>query len=167
VAFPVVFHKGYGESWAAGLPVSAACLVPALFMLYFAWHGRAVAAFSATTVQGVILILALAQFAFPAIGRSQSARDIAQQVMAHREGTEPIVTYNYFHHALSYYTGYRVSEDLPDPVVLGQYAASHPRFLVVTETSHLIEISTLQNCSVTVLGEQGKLRLLRVIANPK
>jgi 4-amino-4-deoxy-L-arabinose transferase-like glycosyltransferase len=164
VAFPVVFHKGYGESWAAGLPVSAACLVPALFMLYFARHRRAVAAFGATTVQGVILILALAQFAFPAIGRSQSARDIAQQVMAHREGTEPIVTYNYFHHALNYYTGYRVSEDLPDPVVLGQYAASHPRFLVVTETSHVPEISNLERagCSVVILGDQGRLRLLRV-----
>jgi 4-amino-4-deoxy-L-arabinose transferase-like glycosyltransferase len=168
-AFPVVFHSSYGETWVAGLPVSAACLVPALFVVYFARRGRAGAAFGATALQGVLLVLTLAQFAFPAIGRSQSAREIAMQVLAHRQGNEPVVTYNYFHHALNYYTGYCVSEDLTDPVALGQYAAAHPRFLVVTELSHLPEFSSLEHegCTVAVLEELGKLRLLRLTVNPR
>jgi 4-amino-4-deoxy-L-arabinose transferase-like glycosyltransferase len=166
VAFPVIFHTSYGETWTTGLPVSAACLLPSLITLYFARSGRAAAVLSFTAVQGVILVLALTQFAFPAIGRSQSARDIARQVIAHREGTEPVVTYNYFHHALNYYTGYQVGEDLPDPIALGQYAAGHPRFLVVTESSHLPELANLERegRSVVVLGEQGRLRLLRITA---
>ncbi len=168
LAFPVMLVRDYGATWGAALPVSAACLLPALFTFYYARRGRPARAFSVTAVQGVVMILALAQFAFPAIGRYQSARDIAQQALSFRQNAEPIVTYNFFSHALNYYAGYRVSEDLPDPTALGRYAAAHPRFLIITDTPHLPEISGLERTGrgVVILGEQGKLRLLRVV-NPK
>ena len=164
VGFPVVFLKSYGGTWAPALLISAVCLVPALLTLHCARRGRLRMAFTVTVFQGVMVILALAQFAFPAIGRYQSARDISNQALALREKAEPIVTYNYFHHALNYYTGYTVSDDLPDPVTLGRYASTHRRFLIVTEESHLVEIELVKRngCSVSPLGEQGRLRLLRV-----
>jgi 4-amino-4-deoxy-L-arabinose transferase-like glycosyltransferase len=165
IAFPAVFLQSYGGTWAPALLISAVCLAPALLTLHCARRGRLHGAFTVTVLQGVMVILALAQFAFPAIGRQQSARDISRQALALREKAETIVTYNYFHHALNYYTGYSVSDDLPDPVALGRYASTHPRFLVVTEASHLAEIEHLKSAgrSVALLGEQGKLRLLRVL----
>jgi 4-amino-4-deoxy-L-arabinose transferase-like glycosyltransferase len=168
LVFPVMFVRDYGAAWGAALPISAACLLPAIFTFYYVQRGRPAQAFSATAIQGVVMVLALAQFAFPALGRYQSARDIAQQALSVRQDAEPIVTYNFFNHALNYYAGYRVSEDLPDPMALGWYAAAHPRFLIITDTSHLPEISGLERDGrgVVILGEQGRLRLLRVV-HPK
>lgn len=163
-AFPIVFFRSYGGTWTMALPVMAACLLPALAGLACVMRGKVSGAVKATAAQGVLLVIVLALVAFPLIGRYQSAREIARLAVSLRQGSESIVTYNYFHHALNYYSGYRVGEDLPDPVALGQFAQSQARLLIVTEASHVEEVKTLEQrgCSVTVLGEQGRLRLMRV-----
>ncbi len=162
LAFPAAFLRDYGGTLRAALPISAACLVPALFALYYVRSGRPAAAFKSTAIQGVLLVLVLAQFAFPAIGRRESARDIALQTLALREDAEPIITYNYFSHALNYYLKYRVYDEFPDPVSLGRYATTHSEFLIVTEEAHLPELERIEDCSVSVIGQQDMLRLLRV-----
>lgn len=162
LAFPMAFLRDYGGSLRAAALVSACCLIPALFSLYHARQRRPAAAFNAVAVQGVALVLVLAQFAFPAIGSRESAREIALQVLESRENGEPVIAYNYFSHALNYYTKYRVSGEIPDPASLDRYLQTHPRILIVTESSHLPEIEELKDYSVVTLGEQGLLRLLRV-----
>ena len=161
--FPAAFLKDYGGSLWIALLVSASCLIPAAFAVHFARRKSAAAAFKAVAVQGVAVVLVISQFAFPAIGRRQSAREIARMVVESRQDGEPVVVYNYFSHALNYYTSYRVSDEIDDPMSLGRFAGEHSRFLIVTEFSHLPEIRELRDCSVTPLGEQGPLRLLRIV----
>jgi len=158
LAFPMVMKKYYGGGVAGALLVSALCVLPAYGAFRFLRSGRPAGAFAVTAAQGV----ALSQVAFPAIGRYASAKEIAQQMSAVRDAGEPAVTFRFFHHALHYYTGYAVTEDFVDILALDDFARSHPVFLVVVEDEHLPELSGLRDFSITNLGSQGKLRLVRL-----
>jgi 4-amino-4-deoxy-L-arabinose transferase-like glycosyltransferase len=163
VATPLILKRSYGGAWQVGLPITAAVLVPALFGFYFGKRGRGSAAFTATLIQGLITILAVAHFAFPVLGEYHSTREVALQALAHDEDGKPIVTLFSFHHALHYYTGYRIAEDFTDLGSLLRFSASHPRLLVVTGAEHVPQIEQLHAFTIKFLGAQGTLRLLELI----
>ena len=162
VALPIVMQVSFGTTWGIGLVMSAVVLLPAMLAFQLARRGLYRGAVQATVVQGLILVLAVTQFGFPALAAYHSTRDIARQALAADLGGEPIVTYGYFHHTLHYYTGYRISANLVDPVSLADYARAQSRILVVTEAERIPEIETLPGLTITTLGEQGNLRLLRI-----
>jgi 4-amino-4-deoxy-L-arabinose transferase-like glycosyltransferase len=163
-AFPLVMRQSFGASWQTGLTMAAAVLLPALFVFWFARRGWLLAAVQATVVQGLILVLAVTQFGFPALAAYQSTRDIAHQALTAGAGGEPIITYAYFQHTLHYYTGYRIRENVVDLPSLAEYARQQPRFLVVTEAARLPELQSLPELSIAILGGQGPIRLLRITA---
>ncbi len=162
VAYPLVMRRHFEMGWAEALPVSAILLIPAIFALLFSKKGRSEAAVQATLWQGVLLVLALTHFAFPAVGRFNSTRDIAGQIAAVRQAGEPLVTYHFFQHTLHYYTGYTVLDDLQDRESLLAFAREHPRFLIVTPAFGIPELQNLAGFSADLLGKQGKIRLLRL-----
>ncbi len=155
------FQKEYGGSWRVGLLVGFAILIPALFA--FGFRAQCARAFKATALQGVIILIAVAQFAFPVLGAYHSAREIAHQAIALREAGEPVVTYRFFHHSLHYYTGYQIAEDLRDFGALHEFAQKHPRALVLTKSDALQDIVGSKDFSATLLGKQGSFHLLRLL----
>jgi 4-amino-4-deoxy-L-arabinose transferase-like glycosyltransferase len=164
VATPIYFQKEYGGNWKIGLLLSIAMLVPALFAFTYGRKGNCMRAFKATVIQGLVLVIALAQFAFPVLGSYHSTRDIAHQAMDLKQDGEPVITFRCFHHSLHYYTGYRIANDLEEPESLRRFAESHAHFLVVTNVDGLRTISGIEGLTITVLGSQGDFRLLRITA---
>jgi hypothetical protein len=162
VAAPIMFQKEYGGAWKTGLLLSAAILIPALFSIVFKFRGKPLHAFVATLAQGLLLVVVLAQFAFPVLGNYHSTRDIAHRALELRQSGEPIVTYRFFHHTLHYYTGYQVYGKLDDPHSLIQFAREHPGLLVVTDILGMKEILGLKKISAVHLADQGNFRLLRL-----
>ena len=166
VALPIVFEKSYGQHWFATLPISVAVAVPALAALIYVRRRDARRAVAAVVCQGLLLVLALTQFAYPALGRYHSTREIAQKLVSVREAGEPAVTFRFFHHTLHYYTGYGMTADLGDLEALRRQLADAGKVLVVTEARHLPEIALLDRAGITALAQQGKLRLLRLRLRP-
>jgi 4-amino-4-deoxy-L-arabinose transferase-like glycosyltransferase len=162
IATPVYFQKEYGGNWKAGLLLSIAMLVPALFAFAFGLKGHCIRAFKATVLQGLAILLAIVQFASPVLGAYHSARDIAHRALELRQAGEPIVTYRFFHHTLHYYTGYQITDELDDPESLRRFALAHHDALVVTNIKGFEEISAIGGLSATLVGEQGDFRLLRI-----
>jgi 4-amino-4-deoxy-L-arabinose transferase-like glycosyltransferase len=160
IAALIYFQKEYGGSWGIGLLLSFAILTPAV--LAFGFSKNCKGAFKATALQGLIILMAVAQFAFPVLGAYHSTREIAQQALKLRRTGEPIATYRFFHHSLNYYTGYQIADELDDSKALRQFAQSHPSSLIVTKTDGLKEISDSKDLSISLLGEQGNFRLLRI-----
>jgi 4-amino-4-deoxy-L-arabinose transferase-like glycosyltransferase len=156
----VYFQKEYGGSWRVGLLLAFAILIPALFA--FRFRAQCKRAFSATAIQGLLILVAVAQFAFPVLGAYHSTREIAHQAIGLREAGEPVVTYRFFHHSLHYYTDYRITEDLRDFGALHAFAQKHPRTLVLTKSDALQDIVGSKDFSVTLLGKQGSFYLLRL-----
>jgi len=154
------FQKEYGGSWRVGLLLAFAILIPAF--LAFGFRGHCKRVFNATALQGLMILLAIAQFAFPVLGAYHSTREIAHQAMELRNAGEPIVTYRFFHHSLHYYTGYRITEDLRDFGALHAFARKHPKVLVLTKSDALQDIVGSKDFSVTLLGKQGSFYLLRL-----
>ncbi len=163
VAAPLVFQEDYGGNWRTGLLVSAAALIPALFTFVLALKGKCIQALGATVVQGLAIVVILAQFAFPVLGAYQSTREIAQKALQMRQAGEPIVTYRFFHHSLHYYTGYKVAGKLDTPQSLVQFARNNPASLVVTNTDGTKDISSIKELVVSDLADQGDFHLLRII----
>jgi 4-amino-4-deoxy-L-arabinose transferase-like glycosyltransferase len=161
-AFPLLFWKNFGGNWAAGLPLSAVNLIPAFFGFRWGRLGNGSGAFKATAIQGLVLVLAMTQFLFPVLGQYHSTKNIAGRALALREMGEAIVTYQFFHHTLHYYTGYQIADDLPDRESLIRFAESHRRFLVVGPSTSLADLEDLPGFSATLLAGQGRLRLLRL-----
>jgi 4-amino-4-deoxy-L-arabinose transferase-like glycosyltransferase len=162
IAFPVIMRSRYGMSWPETLTISAIIWVPALLTLYFATGGKATAVVRGTFVQGVLLVLALTQFAFPVLARMESTKALAAQIGSIRTTGEPLVTYHFFQHSLRYYTGYTISEDLQDHESLLAFARAHARVLVVVPAAGTAEMQNLPGFSVALVGEQGNLRLFRL-----
>jgi 4-amino-4-deoxy-L-arabinose transferase-like glycosyltransferase len=162
VATPIFFRKAYGGNWKPGLLLAAAVLIPALFGFWFGVRRKYSQAFKATAIQGLLIILFLAQFAFPIIGSYHSTREIAHRALDWRHSAEPIVTYRFFHHSLHYYTGYAVSGRLDDAESLIQFVQSHPDSLVVTDIRGMREIEGIAKLSAIPLAVQGDFRLLRM-----
>ncbi len=166
VAYPFVMCRRYGVGWAEALPVSAVALIPSIFALFYAGNARAERAVHATLVQGLIMVLALSQFAFPAIGQFDSTRDLALRIATVRAIGEPLVTYHFFHYTLDYYTGYTITADLQDRESLLAFCRDHGRFLAVVTAGGISELQQLPGFSCTLLGEQGRLCLLRLTRAP-
>jgi 4-amino-4-deoxy-L-arabinose transferase-like glycosyltransferase len=162
LAVPLVFQHSYAGAWRVGVVLSAAVLIPALPGFYLMLRRHWQAAFTATLVQGVIVILAVAQFAFPVIGEFESTREIAHQALEHDQKGEPIVTFLYFDHSLYYYTGYRIAGDFTDLEALRDFAAGHRSVLVVVRAEHVAAIARINDIHVRTLSSQGKLRLLEL-----
>jgi len=160
IAALIYFQKEYGGSWGVGLLLSFAILTPAIAA--FAFRANCKRAFRATAIQGLIILIAVAQFAFPVLGAYHSTREIAHQALKLRRTGEPIATYRFFHHSLYYYTGYQIANKLDDSEALRQFAQSHPSSLIVTKSDGLKEISDSKDLSIVLLGEQGNFRLLRI-----
>ncbi len=162
LAAPLILEASYGGAWRVGMLLSGAVLVPAVLGFYFAIRSRWRAAFASTLVQGLVLVVALAQFAFPIIGNYQSTREIARQALALDQDRIPIVTFLFFHHALDYYTGYKIAADFTDFDSLLRFAARHPRLLVIVEAEHVPDFERLPEVRFKVLGLQGRLCLLEL-----
>ncbi len=162
LAFPFVLRQNYGGAWQAGIPLAAAVAVPAFLAFRWARNGRNRTAMRATMIQGVLLVLSVTIFAFPPMAAYHSTAAIARQALSADAEGEPIITFCYFHHTLHYYTNYRIDANIVDPAALATYAVAHPSFLVVTEAGRMADLERIQSLSVTQLGEQGKLRLLRI-----
>jgi 4-amino-4-deoxy-L-arabinose transferase-like glycosyltransferase len=164
VATPIYFQKEYGGNWKVGLLLSTAMLIPALFAFCYGLKGNCMRAFKATVLQGLVLVLAVVQFAFPVLGAYHSTREIAHEALSLRQAGEPIITFRFFHHSLDYYTGYGISNELEEPGSLQQFAEAHSHFLAVTNVDGLRALSGIDGLSITVLGKQGDFRLLRIAA---
>ena len=162
VAAPITFQKEYGGNWKVGLILSAAIALPAVFSFIFGLRGRWAHAFGATVLQGVLIVVVLAQFAFPVLGAYHSTKEMAYRTLQLRHSGEPIVTYRFFHHSLHYYTDYQVAGKLDDAGSLLEFARTNPEFLVVTNVKGMKEISAIKQLSVALLAEQGNFRLLRI-----
>jgi 4-amino-4-deoxy-L-arabinose transferase-like glycosyltransferase len=164
IAAPVIFQKEYGGAWKVGMLLSAAVVIPAVFSIVFKLRGKPLHAFYATLVQGLLLVLAVIQFAFPVLGAYYSTRDIAHRALEVRQSREPIVTYRFFHHALLYYTNYQVEGKLDDRDSLIQFVRQHRNCLVVTDIQGMKEISRLSDISFSKMAAQGNFILLRIAA---
>jgi 4-amino-4-deoxy-L-arabinose transferase-like glycosyltransferase len=162
VAAPVFFQKDYGGHWRTGLVLSAVIIVPAVFTFMFGVKGQCSRAFIATLLQGLVIILATAVFAFPVLADYHSMRDIAGRALEMKQAEEPIVTYRFFHHTLNYYSGYRVAGKLDDLNAVRDFALEHPHFLVVTDKRGAPELEASASFSITALAKQGNTCLLRI-----
>ncbi len=159
----IFFQKDYGGNWGTGLLLSAAIMIPAFFALIFGLRGNWIRSFQAVLIQGLLLVMTVAQFAFPILGTYHSTRDIAGQALELRQEKELIVTYRFFHHSLNYYTEYQVADEFNDWESLDRFARKHPHLLVITEAPYVQDILKLQKFSISLLDEQGDLRLLRLV----
>jgi 4-amino-4-deoxy-L-arabinose transferase-like glycosyltransferase len=162
IAAPIFFNNDYGGHWGIGLILSAAIVIPAIFAFMFGLKRNTRRAFIATTVQGFVLLVAIAQFAFPTLGAYHSTREIAHQALQLRTPGEPIVTYQFFHHTLHYYTNYQITEKLDTPESLAKFMQSYPRALIVTKSKNLQSISMLKDVTVSPLYTQANFHLLRL-----
>lgn len=156
----VLFQREYGGSGKTGLLLAIAILLPALFSFGFGLTGKCVQAFGATALQSLIIIVVLAQFAFPVLAAYHSTREIAHKALDFRQPGVPIVTYRFFHHSLHYYTGYQVAGKLDDIPSLMQFAQKHTGCLVVTDVNGMKGISGEKDFSISLLAEQGDFRLI-------
>jgi 4-amino-4-deoxy-L-arabinose transferase-like glycosyltransferase len=161
-ALVAVFQIRYGGRWQTGLLLAVMALLPALTVSWRGLRGRVKLLVPLTLFQGLILIMGATQFAFPVLGAYHSTRDIARQALAVREGSEPIVTYLFFHHTLSYYTDYQITGDLKEPQAVSRFAQSNPSFLLLTEEHRVGDIYGLEGLTVSAKGTQGKLHLFRL-----
>ncbi|HYK91163.1 MAG TPA: glycosyltransferase family 39 protein [Acidobacteriota bacterium] len=162
IAAPLVFQKSYGGAWETGLILSGVVLGPALFGCYAVLKRRWRTAFAVTLIQGVAVILAVALFAFPILGRYQSTREIARQALECDQKEIPIVTLFFFHHTLNYYTGYSIAANFDDMESLVRFGVEHRRFLVIVEEEHAREVERLYPLNSRIVGSQGDLRLIEV-----
>ena len=141
--------------------VSAAMLAPALIAFRFGLKGSCSRAFKATVLQGLVLVLALAQFAFPVLGAYHSTRDIAHQTMRLKRADEPIITFRFFHHSFNYYTDYAIADEFQETKSLRRFVQNHSSTLVVTDIEGMKTLSETAGLKTNLLAEQGNFRLIR------
>ncbi len=108
------------------------------------------------------MLLAVALFAFPVLGAYHSTRDIAHQALQLRTPGEPIVTYQFFHHTLHYYTNYQIADKLDNPDALLKFARTQSTALIVTKSSSLKNLSAIKDITITSLYRQANFHLLRL-----
>jgi 4-amino-4-deoxy-L-arabinose transferase-like glycosyltransferase len=167
VAFPVYMWRSYEDTWRAGLLLTLAVALPALWAFWLARRGNLRGAIGATVVQGLVFVLAVTQFGFAPLAEYNSANDIAIQAVKESAGTERIVTFSYFDQTLLYYTDYHIDANITDASALLEYAQKQPSFLIVTTAQLTQDLMKMPQLSVTKLGEQGRLRLLRARYGPQ
>lgn len=162
IAAPILFNRNYGGRWDLGLLISICIMGPAVLVLLNGLRQETRRAFIFTALQGVILLLAATQFAFPVLATHHSTRDIAKEALNHRVAGEPIATYRFFHHTLHFYTGYQISENLDNQDSLRRFMQSHPSILIVTKAANTQDLFSIEGFSATPLYSQGNLRLIRL-----
>jgi 4-amino-4-deoxy-L-arabinose transferase-like glycosyltransferase len=160
IAAVYFFQKEYGGRWGIGLVLGLVIFSPAVFAFASGTHCKR--AFKATAVQGVAVLIAVAQFAFPVLGAYHSTREIAHEALKLRSVGEPIVTYGFSHHSLHYYTGYQVAGKADDLESLRRFVRISPTALIVTKAAGLKEISTDKAFSIAPLYIQANFHLLRL-----
>ena len=161
IAAPIFFQKDYGGRWDIGLVLSVAILAPAIVAFIFGLKGNVQRAFQATALQGIVVLAAIALFAFPVLGAYHSTRDIAHQALQLRTPGEPIATYQFFHHTLHYYTNYQITDLQDDPALL-KFAHAHSTALIVTKSSSLKNLSAIKDITITRLYNQANFCLIRI-----
>lgn len=161
VAAAISFGALY-QAWGAGLILAGAILLPGLFSFRCGLRGDWRKAVIATAVQGLVIVMATAQFAFPVLGAHMSTREIAHRTLEQRTPGEPIVTYRFFHHSLNYYTGYQVVDQITDPEALKKFVEERPNCLVVTNEKGSAQIDGINGIAAHLLARQAKFRLLRL-----
>jgi 4-amino-4-deoxy-L-arabinose transferase-like glycosyltransferase len=162
VATPIYFQKDYGGNWKIGLLLSTAMLIPALYAFGSGLKGNCSRAFKATVLQGLVLVLAIAQFAFPVLGAYHSTRDIAHRAMESQKAEEPLITFHFFHHSFHFYTNYGVAADLKESESVLRSARTHPSVLVATTIAGAQMLSDIEELRIDPIAEQGNFRLLRI-----
>jgi len=163
IAFPVYMWLSYEDTWRAGLLLALAVALPALCAFWLARRGNLLGAIHATVAQGLVFVLAVTQFGFAPLAEYNSAHDIAIQAVKESAGAAPIITFSYFDQTLLYYTDYHIDANITDARSLLEYARKQPEFLIVTTAQLTRDLLKMPQLSVTQLGEQGRLRLLRVL----
>jgi hypothetical protein len=138
---------------------------PALVIAIFGFRGRYARAYITTILQGILVMVAAAQFAIPVLGSYHSTRDIARSALEVRDGDEPIITYGFTHHSLNYYTGYQVDGKVDNSFMLPYILPEYKHYLVITKEEKIQDIRNLQGISIEILGKQGPFRLLRLSRN--
>ena len=161
VITPLYFQKDYGGNWKIGLFLSFALLLPALFAFGFGLKGNCGRAFKATVLQGLVLVLAIIQFAFPVLGEYHSTRGIAHQAIELQRADEPIITFHVFHHSLHYYTGYGIASELKDLKSVRRLVQIHPSVLVVTSIDGLNALDEVRGLKINRIAERGNFHLIR------
>lgn len=160
-AAPFFFQREY-HSFRTGLILSAAIGGPAIIAFWCGMRSSLAGAFKATALQGLLMVVAVVQFAFPVLGAYLSTRDIAYRALESKKAEEPIVTYKFFQHSLNYYTGYGIADELKDAESLSHAVETHPSLLVVTNVDGMKELENLTGISLAILSTQGNARLLRI-----
>jgi 4-amino-4-deoxy-L-arabinose transferase-like glycosyltransferase len=165
VAALYYFQTAYGGNWKIGILLSVVLFPPALVIAIFGFRGRYARAYITTILQGILVMVAAAQFAIPVLGSYHSTRDIARSALEVRDGDEPIITYGFTHHSLNYYTGYQVDGKVDNSFMLPYILPEYKHYLVITKEEKIQDIRNLQGISIEILGKQGPFRLLRLSRN--
>ncbi len=162
VAAPYYFQTVYGGHWEIGILLSSVFFPPALIAAIYIFRGQYPRAYTATILQGILIVVMAALFAIPVLGNYHSTRDMAKLALEARQGDEPVITYGFMHHSLNYYTGYRVHGEIDNPALLPHILPESDHYLVITKENKIQDIRNLQGISIEILGKQGPFRLLRV-----
>ena len=162
VAAPICFNVFYGGNWKTGLMLSPVLFLPACLAAVFGFRGQIRKSILITVLHGMLIVIAVTQFAFPVLGDYLSTRKLARISLEVRTAEEPIITFGYTDHTLDYYTGYQVEENVENTVSLLAYSEKHRHFLIVTKERKIREFSFLKHFSFETLGEQGDFRLIRM-----
>jgi 4-amino-4-deoxy-L-arabinose transferase-like glycosyltransferase len=165
VAAPYYFQTEYGGNWKIGASLSLVFFLPALLIAISGFRSKYVRAYTATLLQGILIVFIAAWLAIPVLAKYHSTRDIAHLTLEVRNEDEPVITYGFTHHSLHYYTGYKVWGKIDNPALLPHILPEHKDYLVITKGKKIKEIRSLQGISFEILGEQGPFSLLRISRN--
>jgi 4-amino-4-deoxy-L-arabinose transferase-like glycosyltransferase len=164
IAAPIYFQKEY-ENPGIGLLLGTVALIPSLIAFGIGRWGKRTRIFEVFVIQGLLMILVIAQFAFPVLGAWHSSREIALKAVEAQKTGEPIVTYGFFHHSFNYYTEYSIVGEFYDPGSISRFAERYSSSLVVTSTDGPPTLLKIQGFSFALLGKQGRLLLYRISPN--
>jgi 4-amino-4-deoxy-L-arabinose transferase-like glycosyltransferase len=164
IAVPIYFQKEY-ENPGIGLLLGTVALIPSLIAFGIGRCGKRNRIFEVFVIQGLLIILVIAQFAFPVLGTWYSSREIALKTVESQKTGEPIVTYGFFHHSFNYYTGYRIAGEFYDPLSISRFTERYSSSLVVTSTDGPPTLLKIPGFSFALLGKQGRLLLYRINRN--
>ena len=163
VAAPVFFNKEYGGNLKTGLYISVAVLIPAIFVFIYGQQRNITATVKAVVVQGMILIGAIAFFAFPVLGDYLSTRTVARHATALREIGEPVIFWRFFHHTFQYYMDYQTETRLDSMDDLRSFAEMSPSLLAITREAGMLALEEQPETYVELLSRQGKFYLIRIV----
>jgi 4-amino-4-deoxy-L-arabinose transferase-like glycosyltransferase len=164
IAAPIYFRNEY-ESLGIGWLLGTVVLISSLIAFGLGRWGKRKRIFEVFVIQGLLINLVIAQFAFPVLGAWHSSREIALKAVEVQKSGEPIVTYGFFHHSFNYYTKYSVAGEFYDPESMSRFAERYSSSLAVTSTDGPNTLLTMRGYSFSLLKKQGRLLLYRISQN--